>query len=94
MEEIMTAFRTTCRGLWLAFAAALAAPAPALAHDGGVRPVHHHRSIHYRVVHAEPSAPAFEFRSASYLPPRVLLRTEGLGRNPDDCARHGCVANN
>jgi len=87
---------TISRWLSLAFVVALAAPASALAYDGGVRPTHHHRSIHHNVVHqaAVPSSPAFGLWSPTYTPPRILLRTEGLGRDPDNCARYGCVANN
>jgi hypothetical protein len=76
----------------LALAFALAAPVSASAAYG---PVHHPtRPIHHRsvVARAEPQTPAAMITPAAAT--HSTLELQGLTRNPDDCAKYGCIGNN
>jgi hypothetical protein len=55
----------------------------------------HHRSVDPRATAQVPAAPAFFLFdwSRSYVPAPTKPETDGLSRNPDDCARYGCIDN-
>ena len=53
----------------------------------------HHGSIDLRAAAQVPAAPAFFLFdwSGSYVPAARTPETDGLSRNPDDCAKYGCI---
>ena len=53
----------------------------------------HHRSVDPRAAAQVPAAPAFFLFdwSGSYVPAARTPETDGLSRNPDDCAKYGCI---
>jgi hypothetical protein len=53
----------------------------------------HHGSIDPRAAAQVPTAPAFLLFdwSGSYVPAARKPETDGLSRNPDDCAKYGCI---
>jgi hypothetical protein len=55
----------------------------------------HHRSVDPRTTAQVPAAPAFFLfgGSGSYVPAPRKPETDGLSRNPDDCAKYGCIDN-
>ena len=61
-------------------------------------PVSHHLTSHYRPVDP-PTAPApaatgpFWPNFGSYVPAPRKPETDGLSRNPEDCAGYGCIDN-
>ena len=86
------------RWLSLALGLALAAPVAAYAYD---TPVLHNHVRHGAVEHrAAPMAPAVTYLPEarlgrpSYTTSHRQLEIEGLTRNPDDCAKYGCIGNN
>ncbi len=68
----------------------LAAALPAYATLSG--PVHPSRAIHHRslAMRAQAPAPAPIFAPARW-PAFGDHETDGLSRNPDDCATYGCI---
>ena len=85
--------------LSLALGLALSLPAAAYA----AAPSHHHDRHAYRgtVIYraaapapAEAAAPSFGLWPSSSAPSHRQFEVEGLTRNPDDCARYGCIGNN
>ena len=61
---------------------------------GASKPFHSHRTIHHRFVaaHAPALSPQPEFAAARSWPyPYNTHETDGLSRDPDDCASYGCV---
>jgi hypothetical protein len=94
-EETMSA--SLRLSLALGFALSLQAAAHAAA------PSHHHYSHTYRgkLIHraAAPApapavAPSFGLWSSAGAASHRQFEVEGLSRNPDDCARYGCIGNN
>ncbi len=80
--------------LLLALGTALAAPASAYAALGPPGPIQTHRVIHHRtgIARAEAPAPAPAYaRARPY--PFGHHETDGLSRNPNDCAAYGCIDN-
>ena len=79
----------------------LAGPVAAYTTERPHRPVLSHRTIHHLAVvhHATFSAPAVGARAevpdaaGPWPHPSNGHETDGLSRNPDDCARYGCVDN-
>jgi hypothetical protein len=76
---------------------ALAAPS-SVAEAKNLAPVSRHLALHHGSVdpHAAaqvPAAPAFFLfdGSGSYVPAARKPETDGLSRNPDDCAKYGCI---
>ncbi len=55
----------------------------------------HHRSIDPRITALAPAAtgPFWPGIFGSYVPAPRQPETDGLSRNPDDCARYGCIDN-
>src|ERR1700691_5422931 len=55
----------------------------------------HHRSFDPRAAAEVPVGPAFFLfdGSRSYVPAPQNPETDGLSRNPDDCAKYGCIDN-
>jgi hypothetical protein len=55
----------------------------------------HHRSVDRRATAQVPAAPVFFLfnGSGSYVPAPRKPETDGLSRNPDDCAKYGCIDN-
>jgi hypothetical protein len=55
----------------------------------------HHGSVDPRAISLVPAAPAFFLFnwSGSYVPAARKPETDGLSRNPDDCAKYGCIDN-
>jgi hypothetical protein len=53
----------------------------------------HHGSVDPRAAAQVPAAPAFFLFdwSGSYVPAARKPETDGLSRNPDDCAKCGCI---
>jgi hypothetical protein len=53
----------------------------------------HHERIDPRAAAQVPAAPAFFLFdwSGSYVPAARKPETDGLSRNPDDCAKYGCT---
>jgi hypothetical protein len=84
----------TLIALPLALAIGLAAPVAATAAAARYGPVHTHRAIHHSIstMRAQTLAAA-----PAYLPvwpkPSGGHETDGLSRNPDDCASYGCIDN-
>ena len=78
----------------LAVGIGLAAPMSAHAGPDAYGPVHHYRAIHHRSVGApaEASGPAVVLARVTRNPSAFEL--EGLSRNPDGCAKYGCIGNN
>ena len=87
----------------LTLTVALAAPVAVKAHDGD-KTVHRHHSAHHRTIHPLASAQvpasvglaALPIYGTTPLGSAVLEEPEawqGLGRNPDDCAKYGCIDN-
>ena len=78
----------------LALGIGLAVPLPAYAGPNASGPVHHYRAVHHQsfVARAESPAPAVMLAPVARIPSTFEL--EGLSRNPDDCAKYGCVGNN
>ena len=90
----------------LAFAIAVGVPAAAGA--VAAMPKVHHRALHHKFVVAHMTTPALvpDLRATALARPEVYPsarpwgypynthETEGLSRNPDDCASHGCIDNN
>ena len=63
---------------------------------GAMKPAHGHSTIHHRYVaaHATALAPQSAFPAATPSPhPYNTRETDGLSRNPDDCALYGCIDN-
>jgi hypothetical protein len=60
---------------------ALGAPA----HDAGHRPAHH------RIADSAKARALVSL--GSYVPAPRKPETDGLSRNPDDCAKYGCIDN-
>jgi hypothetical protein len=77
---------------------ALAAPTFA-AEAGNHAPVSRHLTLHYRSVDPRPTAlapvtgPLWPNFFGSYVPAPRKPETDGLSRNPEDCARYGCIDN-
>lgn len=78
----------------LALGIGLAVPVSAYAGPNAYGPVHHYRAIHLRsvVASAEAWAPAVVLAPVTRNPSTFEL--EGLSRNPDGCAKYGCIGNN
>jgi hypothetical protein len=78
----------------LALVVALAAPISAAAALTAHGTHHQYRAIHHRsvVASAEAPPPAVILAPVARIP--SALELEGLSRNPDDCAKYGCVGNN
>ena len=85
----------------LTLTVALAVPVAVKAHDGD-KPVHRHHTAHHRTIHplafaqvpASVGLAALPIYLATPLGSAVLEEPDawqGLGRNPDDCAKYGCV---
>jgi hypothetical protein len=55
----------------------------------------HHELVDPRAISLVPAAPAFFLfdGSGSYVPAPQKPETDGLSRNPDDCAKYGCIDN-
>ena len=55
----------------------------------------HHRSVDPRAISLVPAGPAFFLFDGSrfYVPAPQEPETDGLSRNPDDCAKYGCIDN-
>jgi hypothetical protein len=55
----------------------------------------HHRSVDPRTIALAPAAtgPIWPDFFGSYVPARRKPETDGLSRNPNDCARYGCIDN-
>jgi hypothetical protein len=55
----------------------------------------HHRSVDPRITALAPAAtgPFWPGFFGSYVPAPRKPETDGLSRNPDDCARYGCIDN-
>jgi hypothetical protein len=55
----------------------------------------HHRSVDPRTIALAPAAtgPIWPDFFGSYVPAPRKPETDGLSRNPDDCARYGCIDN-
>jgi hypothetical protein len=55
----------------------------------------HHRSFDPRAAAEVPVGPAFFLFDGfgSYVPATRTPETDGLSRNPDDCAKYGCIDN-
>jgi hypothetical protein len=53
----------------------------------------HHRSLDRRTTALAPAATGLFWPGffGSYVPAPTKPETDGLSRNPDDCARYGCV---
>lgn len=53
----------------------------------------HHKSVDRRFTAQVPATPAFFLfdGSGSYVPAPTSRERDGLSRNPDDCARYGCI---
>ena len=63
-------------------------------------PVSRHLSLHHRSVDPRPTAlaqaaiaPFWLDSFGSYVPAPRKPETDGLSRNPDDCAGYGCIDN-
>ncbi len=92
----------------LAFGLALASPAAGYASDQAPNPPHRHHIAHRQVVqhnpavdvraaaYAQPTAFALfgQWASPSSVQSGSVQETQGLSRNPDDCAKFGCIGNN
>jgi hypothetical protein len=83
-------------GFLLTTLALTAPPFAAEARNHG--PVSHHLTLHHRPVDSGPTAlvppatgPFWPF--GSYVPAPREPETDGLSRNPDDCAKYGCIDN-
>jgi hypothetical protein len=81
----------------LLMALALAAPS-SVAEAKNLAPVSRHLALHHgsvdpRAVAQVPATPAFFLFdwSGSYVPAARKPETDGLSRNPDDCAKYGCI---
>ncbi len=93
---------TASRWLSLALGLAFAPPVAAYAYDGvSPRLHHHHRPAYHREVDQSAVAtargadfPGFVLWSPSYTTSHEQYEIEGLTRNPDDCAKYGCIGNN
>ncbi len=71
----------------LALGIGLAAPIPAYA-----GPVHHYRAIHHRSLAMRAQAPAsVTIFDPARSPAFGDQETDGLSRNPNDCATYGCI---
>jgi hypothetical protein len=82
----------TLIALPLTLGIALAAPLPANAAPNGYRPVHHFQAIHHRGLAMRAQAPAPAMIFAPVRSPAFGDReTDGLSRNPEDCATYGCI---
>ncbi len=78
----------------LALGIVLAGALAAYPAAGATKPAHRHSTIHHRSVaaHATALAPRSVFATATPWPyPYSTHETDGLSRNPDDCARYGCI---
>ena len=80
--------------------AALALAAPTCAAEPKHAPVSRHLALHHesvdpRAVARVPAAtsPFWLDFFGSYVPAPRKPETDGLSRNPDDCARYGCIDN-
>jgi hypothetical protein len=63
-------------------------------------PVSHHMTLHHRSVDPRATALAptalglfWPGSFGSYVPAPTKPETDGLSRNPDDCATYGCIDN-
>ena len=82
---------------FLLMALALAAPS-SVAEAKNLAPVSRHLALHHETIDPRaaaqvPAAPAFFLfdSSGSYVPAARKPETDGLSRNPDDCAKYGCI---
>jgi len=88
--------------LSLALGIVLAAPVSFYATERPSRASHSHQTMHHRAVvrYGDPFAGPFSAARADAPPSGSLWRdpikpreTDGLSRNPDDCASYGCIDN-
>ncbi len=83
-------------GLWkLSLALGLALPISGAAFAAA--PGHHHYRHAYRAASPAPAlvtAPGFGLWPPSGATPHWQFEVEGLSRDPDACARYGCIGNN
>jgi hypothetical protein len=84
----------TSIALPLALAIGLAAPVAATAAAARYGPVHAHRAIHHSIstMRAQTLTAAPEYL-AVWPNPSAGHETDGLSRNPEDCASYGCIDN-
>jgi hypothetical protein len=79
----------------LALGITLALSMAAYATQGDPTPVHSHRAIHHKTISSHVTALAPTIPSATpWLREPEPYEMEGLSRNPDDCAKYGCIGNN
>ena len=78
---------TASRKLSLALGFALAIPAAAYAYDGGSSLSHHYYSRPHHGIVAYRTAAAPRLRTGN-------MKSRGLTRNPDVCAKYGCIGSN
>jgi hypothetical protein len=78
----------------LALGIALAAPISAYAALNDYGTVHHSRAIHHRSLAMRAQAPAaVTIFAPAWSRASSAKETDGLSRNPDDCAAYGCIDN-
>jgi hypothetical protein len=75
--------------------------APTFAAEAGNHaPVSRHLTLHHRSINPRPTAlapaatgPLWPDFFGAYVPALRKPETDGLSRNPEDCARYGCIDN-